>query len=160
MPGAHLTRHGGGMSDAAHPAPAPATGATTAATGATTAAAAPAHRPARHARTDSALTTRRWAVGVLAVATTALAGLVALLVATSWFLAEAWTGSAKNPVADLLAITRDVAPALLVGWCTGLAASAVLSRGEGLGPRLAGVAAGALGTASGAAVLALTGSLL
>lgn len=135
------------MSDAAFRAPAPVT--------------RPAARSAaRHAATDAVATTRRWAVGVLAVATTLLLGGVALLLALGWFLMEAWTGEAHDRAADVLAVTRDLAPVLLVGWCTGLAAGAVLGRGEAMGPRLAGIAAGALGTASGAAVLALTGTVL
>ena len=60
---------------------------------------------------------------------------------------------------DVLSVAADVAPALLVGWCTGLATSAALARGEALGARAAGIAAGALGTTAGAAVLALTGLL-
>lgn len=123
--------------------------------------AAPAHQPARHARTDAAVTTRRWAVGVLAVATTVLAAYLMALVAAVWLFTVAWGAVTSQPASvDLLSVARDLAPTLLVGWCTGLAASAVLARGDALGPRLAGVAAGALGTASGAAVLALTGPLL
>ena len=142
------------MSDAALPT-------TTATTAATTPAAAPAHQRARRAGTDAAVTTRRWAVGVLVVATTALALYLVALLAAVWLFAVAWGAvTSERASVDVLSVARDVAPALLVGWCTGLAASAVLARGEALGPRLAGVAAGALGTASGAAVLALTGPLL
>lgn len=137
-----------GMSDAACSAPAPVT--------------RPSTPPAaRHAATDTVATTRRWAVAVLVLATVGLAAWVALLVAGAWLGAAAWSVLTGQPVSlDLVAVVRDVAPALLVGWCLGLAASAVLSRGEALDPRLAGVAAGALGTASGAAVLALTGTVL
>jgi hypothetical protein len=149
------------MSDAAFPAPTPATGTPTPATGTPSASAAPADQRARHAGTDAAVTTRRWAVGTLAVASTVLALYVAALVVGVWLIAAAWgVMTSTQAVLDIGGLARDVAPALLVGWCTGLAASAVLARGEALGPRLAGVAAGALGTASGAAVLALTGSLL
>ena len=137
-----------GMSDAAFRAPAPVT--------------RPAARPAaRHAGSDPATTTRRWAVGVLAAATTVLAAYVVALVAGIWLVAVAWSAvTSTEAVLDVGGIIRDMAPALLVGWCLGLAASAVLARGETLPPRLAGVTAGALGTASGAAVLALTGTVL
>ena len=70
-------------------------------------------------------------------------------------------GLTDNAVSfDVLSVATDVAPVLLVGWCTGLAASAALSaRGEALGVRAAGITAGALGAVAGAAVLALTGLL-
>ena len=60
---------------------------------------------------------------------------------------------------DLSLVAADVAPGLLVGWCIGLAATAVLARGEAMGPRAAGLVAGVVGAAAGAAVLALTGIL-
>ena len=118
-------------------------------------------RPAQHARPDAATTTQRWAIGVLAVSTVLLLAYLALLVAGGWLLASGWnaiTGGSPATV-DVLAILADVAPSLLVGWCTGLAASAVLAGGEALGARTAGLAAGAIGTSAGAAVLALTGIL-
>ena len=78
----------------------------------------------------------------------------------TWLFASVWGGLTHDPVSfDLLAVAPDVAPVLLVGWCTGLAASAALARGETLGARTAGITAGALGTVAGAAVLALTGVL-
>jgi len=118
-------------------------------------------RPAQHARPGATTTTQRWAVGVLAVSTVLLLAYLALLVAGGWILASGWnviTGGQPATV-DVLAILADVAPSLLVGWCTGLAASAVLAGGEALGARTAGLAAGAVGTTAGAAVLALTGIL-
>ena len=118
-------------------------------------------RPAQHARPGAPTTTQRWAVGVLAVSTVLLLAYLALLVAGGWMLASGWnviTGGQPATV-DVLAILADVAPSLLVGWCTGLAASAVLAGGEALGAHTAGLAAGAVGTTAGAAVLALTGIL-
>ena len=50
-------------------------------------------------------------------------------------------------------------PALLVGWCTGMATSVVLARGDALGARMAGVTAGGVGVLAGALVLRLTGLL-
>ena len=117
-------------------------------------------RPARTALTARVVTTQRWTVGVLALATVLLGAYLALLVTATWLLASAWGGLTDNTVSfDLLSVATDVAPVLLVGWCTGLAASAVLARGEALGARAAGITAGALGTVAGAAVLALTGLL-
>jgi hypothetical protein len=107
---------------------------------------------------ERARTTRRWAVAVLSLATVALLGYVVFLVAVVWVLASAWNDvfSIGGLSLDLLAVVRSVAPVLLVGWCTGLAACAALSRGEAMRPRTAGLAAGAVGTAAGAAVLALS----
>jgi hypothetical protein len=120
----------------------------------------PAH-PARHSRRDGAATTQRWAVGVLAVSTVLLLGYAALLVVAGWLVASGWNvvTTGRSVSVDVLAIGSDLAPALLVGWCTGLAASAVLARGEALGARTAGMVAGTVGTAAGAALLALTGLL-
>ena len=116
----------------------------------------PAHsRPHRPRRT-----TQRWTVGVLALATAAAGGYVALLVTATWLFASAWSGLTRDPVAvDVLPVAADVAPVLLVGWCTGLAASAVLARGEALGARTAGVTAGVRAPRPEHAVLALTGLL-
>jgi hypothetical protein len=118
-------------------------------------------RPAQHARPDAATTTQRWAIGVLAVSTVLLLADLALLVVGAWLLASGWNvvTTGQPATVDVLAILADVAPSLLVGWCTGLAASAVLTGGEALGTRTAGLAAGAVGTTAGAAVLALTGIL-
>ena len=118
-------------------------------------------RPARHSRRDGAATTQRWAVGVLAVSTVLLLGYAALLVVAAWLFASGWNVvTTGRPVSvDVLAIGSDLAPALLVGWCTGLAASAALARGEALGARTAGMVAGSLGTAAGAALLAVSGLL-
>ena len=118
-------------------------------------------RPAQHARPGATTTTQRWAIGVLAVSTVLLLAYLALLVAGAWLLASGWNviTAGQPATVDVLAILADVAPSLLVGWCTGLAASAVLAGGEALGARTAGLAAGAVGTTAGAAVLALTGIL-
>ena len=119
------------------------------------------HRHGAPVRIDPAVTTQRWAAGVLAASTVLLLAYAALLVAAAWLFASAWTVvTARESVSvDALAIGADLAPALLVGWCTGLAAAAVLGRGEALGARTAGVAAGVLGTAAGGALLVLTGLL-
>ena len=80
----------------------------------------------------------------------------------NWLFAVGWNAvtAGESVSVDVLAIGADLAPALLVGWCTGLAGAAPsLARGEALGARAAGIAAGALGTAAGAALLALTGLL-
>ena len=118
-------------------------------------------RPAQHARPGATTTTQRWAIGVLAVSTVLLLAYLALLVAGAWLFASGWNvvTAGQPATVDVLAILADVAPSLLVGWCTGLAASAVLAGGEALGARTAGLAAGAVGTTAGAAVLALTGIL-
>ena len=118
-------------------------------------------RPAQHARLGTTTTTQRWAIGVLAVSTVLLLAYLALLVAGAWLLVSGWNviTAGQPATVDVLAILADVAPSLLVGWCTGLAASAVLAGGEALGARTAGLAAGAVGTTAGAAVLALTGIL-
>lgn len=119
------------------------------------------HRHARRIGVDPAATTQRWAVGVLVVSTLALLAYLALLVVANWLFAVGWNAvtAGESVSVDVLAIGADLAPALLVGWCTGLAGAAVLARGESLGARTAGIAAGALGTAAGAALLALTGLL-
>ncbi len=115
-------------------------------------------RPVRSALTARVVTTQRWTVGVLALSTVLLGAYLALLVTATWFFASVWGGLTRTTVSfDLLPLVADVAPVLLVGWCTGLAASAALTRGEALGARAAGITAGALGTAAGAAVLALAG---
>ena len=118
-------------------------------------------RPAQHARLGATTTTQRWAIGVLAVSTVLLLAYLALLVAVAWLFASGWgvVTAGQPATVDVLAILADVAPSLLVGWCTGLAASAVLAGGEALGARTAGLVAGAVGTTAGAAVLALTGIL-
>lgn len=118
-------------------------------------------RPTRHVRLDAAATTQRWAIGVLALSSGLLLAYATLLVAPAWLFAVGWNVVTAGHAAsvDALAVGADLAPALLVGWCTGLAASAALTRGPALGARTAGVAAGAVGTAAGAALLALTGLL-
>lgn len=118
-----------------------------------------AHRRAAHP--DRVRTTRRWTVGVLAAATSALAAYLVLVVAAVWVVVSTVDAVAARdtPPLDLVAVLADVAPGLLVGWCTGLAASAALAGGEALGARVAGVAAGAVGMTAGAAVLAVTGIL-
>lgn len=63
----------------------------------------------------------------------------------------------SSPQVDLVGAVADLLPGLLVGWCTGLAAVSVLARGEALGPRAAGMAAGGLGIVAGAVVLRATG---
>ncbi len=119
-----------------------------------------AARPARSALTDRVVTTRRWTIAVLALATLLLAGYLVLLVSTTWLLAATWSGLTRDAVSvDLVPIARDVLPVLLVGWCTGLAASAALGRDGSLGARTAGILAGVVGAVAAAVVLALTGLL-
>lgn len=116
-------------------------------------------RAPRHAATVDAryVTARRWAVGVLAVATAALgAWLVVLhlgMLLVLRFVEVFLPGSGATP--GVLPLVVDALPGLLAGWCTGFAALAVLVRAEAPGPRACGVAAGALGAVVGAAVLGL-----
>jgi hypothetical protein len=103
----------------------------------------------------------RWATWVLAVATAGLLLYVGALVVMGWLAMAALavlrpSSSLSLNVAGLFA---DAAPALLVGWCVGRAAAAVLEPGESVPPAAAGVAAGLLGAGAGAVVLALTGLL-
>ncbi len=116
-------------------------------------------RPARSAEATRVATTQRWAIGVLAPSTVALLAYTAVLVAmsgTSAPLGNAPADPAPN-FGDVLVVARLAAPALLVGWCTGLATSAVLAGGATLGPRTAGLVAGAVGTTAGAALLTFAG---
>ncbi|KGN41505.1 hypothetical protein [Knoellia aerolata] len=105
--------------------------------------------------------TRRWAVGVLSVATVLLTAWLTLVIVAAWLVGSAIEVVRDRDVGalDLTALLVEVAPGLLVGWGVGLAAAALLGRGEALGPRGAGVAAGSLGVLAGAAVLAATGAL-
>ncbi len=117
----------------------------------------------RHLATE-ALRVRRaqgWAVGVLAVATTALLGYVVALAAFTALVGIALDAvrHGGSPSVDLSLVVADVLPGLLVGWCIGLATTTVLARGEALSPRAAGLVSGVVGAAAGAAVLALTGLL-
>jgi len=117
-------------------------------------------RAGRVASTDRDGTTQRWTVGTLTVATALLGAHLVLLVTATGLLAALWSGFLRNPVSlDLASVAAAVAPVLLVGWCTGLAASAVLGRMETLGARTAGILAGGVGGAVGTAVLTLTGLL-
>lgn len=142
MTGVARGRHARGMSTSpALPAPA-----------------GPRHAPALEQRFVRA---RRWTVGVLVAGTLAAAAYLAAVLAAVWLIASAYGaitagGSARL---DVAAAAADLAPGLLVGWCTGLAAVSVLARGEALGPRAAGVTAGGLGVLAGALVLRLTGVL-
>ena len=112
--------------------------------------------PEAQSRTASA-----WATVVLAVATVALLVYVALVVAASWLVVSAV--SAVVPVGpaelDPVRIAADVAPGLLVGWCTGRATAAALEHDESVPSAVAGLAAGALGVTTGAVALAFTGIL-
>ena len=102
-----------------------------------------------------------WAVGVLAVATTALLGYVVALAAVASLVGIALDAVRHrgSPSVDLSLVAADVLPALLVGWCIGLATTTVLARGETLSPRAAGLVSGVVGATAGAAVLALNGIL-
>ena len=117
----------------------------------------------RHLATEASRVRRAqaWAVGVLSVATLALLAYVVALVAVASVV-----GAALDAVrhrhsleVDLSLVAADVLPGLLVGWCIGLATTAVLARGEALGPPAAGLASGMVGASAGAAVLTLTGIL-
>jgi len=103
----------------------------------------------------------RWATGVLAAATAALLLYLGALVLMGWLAVAAF--AVLRPSAslslDVPGMFADVAPALLVGWCVGRAAAAVLEPGESMPPAAAGVVAGLLGAGAGAVVLSLTGLL-
>ncbi|WP_299444398.1 hypothetical protein [uncultured Phycicoccus sp.] len=111
--------------------------------------------PYRYARA------RRWAVGVLLAGTLAAFAYLAAVLAAVWLVASAYDALTAGSLArlDVVAAAADLAPGLLVGWCTGLAMVSVLARGEGIGPRTAGVAAGSVGVLAGVVVLRLTGVL-
>jgi hypothetical protein len=121
----------------------------------------PSRRVGAHRRGDDATrvrTTQRWAVAGLAVATAGLLVYVAFLVAMVWMFTSAMDAALgrESLAVDGLGVVRSVAPVLLVGWCTGLATSAVLARGEAIGARTAGLVAGGVGAGAGTLVLALT----
>ena len=107
-------------------------------------------------------TARRWAVGVLALATVALLAHLALAVVAAsmvgWVLEAVRPGTVDGGL-DLSGLAADALPGLFVGWCSGLAATAALARGEALTARSHGVLGGALGVIAGALVLRLTGIL-
>lgn len=110
---------------------------------------------------DAVRTARWWAVGILTVATLALAAYLALVIAALSLMVsavDAVTDLGTRPF-DVTALLLDVAPGLLVGWSVGLVMAGVLARGEALGARAAGCTAGALGSVAGGAVLAATGVL-
>lgn len=102
----------------------------------------------RHVATpDPRLTTaRRWAAGGLAVPT------LGLLVVVVWFL-DALGGTLPG----VLGIAAMVLPGVLVGWCTGFAALALLVRDQLFHPRLVGLVAALVGTVLGALLLPLVG---
>lgn len=106
------------------------------------------------------VTARRWAVGVLGLASAALAGWLALLVVAAsmvgWALEVVRPGSVPGGL-NPTGLLADALPGLLVGWCSGLAATATLARGDALGPRTHGVLGAGLGVLAGALVLRLTG---
>lgn len=120
--------------------------------------AGPRHAPGLEQRFVRA---RRWAVGVLVAGTLAAAAYLAAVLAAAWLIASAYGAvtASRSPRLDVVAAAADFAPGLLVGWCTGLAAVAVLARGETLGHRAAGVTAGGVGVLAGALVLRVTGAL-
>ncbi|QIM22083.1 hypothetical protein G7075_14660 [Phycicoccus sp. HDW14] len=103
----------------------------------------------RHGATpDSRITTaRRWAAGGLAVPT------LGLLVVVVWFL-DAIGGVDPR---GLLGVSALVLPGVLVGWCTGFAALALLVRDQLFHPRLVGLVAALVGTVFGALLLPLAG---
>ena len=107
-------------------------------------------------------TARRWAVGVLALASVALAGYLALLLLAASVVAWAFDvvrpGGVEGGV-DLAGLAADTLPGLFLGWCSGLAATASLARGHALGARVNGVTGAVLGILAGALVLRLTGVL-
>ncbi|WP_404385438.1 hypothetical protein LL946_05135 [Knoellia locipacati] len=110
---------------------------------------------------DRVRTARRWAVGVLAVATLLLVAYLALVLVAVWLVGAAIDVLSSQDVGslDVAGLFVTAVPGLLVGWCVGLGATWVLARGEALGARAAGLTSGAVGVLGGAAVLAATGVL-
>ena len=74
----------------------------------------------------------RWAIGVLAVATAALLLYLGALVVVGWLAVAALDRAqpSSSPAVDVAGMLADAAPALLVGWCIGRAAAAVLEPGR------------------------------
>ncbi len=102
-------------------------------------------------------TSQRWASGVLALATLVLLGYLALVAAAAGLAAWALGVRPDAGSLDLSGLVVDSLPALLVGWCTALAATTVLARGESMGARLAGVTSAAVGIVLSALVLKVSG---
>ncbi len=103
-------------------------------------------------------TALRWAAGVLGCATVALVGYLSVLIAFVWMMGAAVDilRPSERTELDLASFATDVLPGLTLAWCSGLAATAVLSRAEALGPRAAGILSGLLGVGAGALVLNAT----
>ncbi|NHA66545.1 hypothetical protein [Phycicoccus flavus] len=147
------------------PAPAPAapfpsgTGSPTPPLGLPAITTEPAHPGPRHAAAADVdvVRARRWTVGVLTLATLAAVVHSTLVLLGVWLATGAYTLVTGRDLGslDVLGAVDDLAPALLVGWCCGLACVAALGRGAALGPRLAGVTAGLVGALCGAGILAL-----
>lgn len=95
-------------------------------------------------------TARRWMVGALAVATLALF-VVVLRFLSAFGVLDDLTPSGALDVAGL------VLPGLLVGWCTGFAALALLLGDDLVRPRTVGLLAAFVGCVLGAALLPLGG---
>ncbi len=106
-------------------------------------------------------TARWWAVGVLSLGTLALAAWLVVLVAAGAM--AAFTIGILRPQTpvdlDVAGLVLASLPGLLVGWCVGLATTAVVSRGEALGPRTGGTVGALVGLVAGALVLRLSGLL-
>jgi hypothetical protein len=118
----------------------------------------PAGAP-RDAGLERVRSARRWAVGVLVVATLVLAAYLALVLVAVWFVGSAMEALSSRDLGslDVAASLLKAVPGLLAGWAAGLSASMVLARGEALDARAAGLCSGVLGALVGAVVLALTG---
>lgn len=106
-------------------------------------------------------TARRWTVGVLGVGTLALAAYVVVLLLALRLFVGAIAVVTGRPTGglDMVGVAVDLLPGTLAGWGVGLAALAALRRVEGIGPRSAGLLAGGLGVATGAALLTYSGIL-
>ena len=108
------------------------------------------------------VTARRWATGLLALATVGLVGYLTLLVVAvsmaAWAVEVVKPGTVDGTV-DLAGLAADALPGVFVGWCLGLAATAGLANGDTLGPRTAGALGATLGVVVGALVLRFTGLL-
>lgn len=108
---------------------------------------APRPVPEREVRLGTA---RRWMVGALAVAT------LALLAVVLWFLEGFGVLDDLTP-SGVLDLAGMVLPGVLVGWCTGFAALALLAGDDLVRPRAVGLLAAFVGCVLGAALLPLAG---
>ncbi|MFW5473617.1 hypothetical protein ACOCJ5_09915 [Knoellia sp. CPCC 206450] len=110
---------------------------------------------------DPTRVARRWAVCVLTAATVALAAWLTLGLVAVWLVGSTIEAVSARDIGtlDVAGLLVTTLPGLVGGWAVGLGAAVLLGRGEAMGARAAGVAAGLLGVVVGAALLAATGAV-